>query len=96
MDVEAIRGGAAGGLSVIAGEVEAVVRPEAKDEAAEGRDRARMEKDLAEAKAQLAAARARLGNESFTSKAPAAVVEGARARAAELEDLVARLGQLLA
>jgi valyl-tRNA synthetase len=96
IDVETIRGGAAGGLSVIAGEIEAVVRPEAKDEAAEGRDRARMEKDLAEAQAQLAAARARLGNESFTSKAPAAVVEGARARAAELEDLVARLGQLLA
>jgi valyl-tRNA synthetase len=95
-DVETIRGGAAGGLSVIAGEIEAVVRPEAKDEAAEGRDRARMEKDLAEAQAQLAAARARLDNESFTSKAPAAVVEGARARAAELEDLVARLGQLLA
>jgi valyl-tRNA synthetase len=43
----------------------------------------------------LAAARARLANESFTSRAPAAVVEGARLRAAELEDLVARLSERL-
>ena len=35
------------------------------------------------------AARARLANEAFVSKAPPSVVEGARARAAELEELVA-------
>ena len=39
----------------------------------------------------LAAARARLANEAFISKAPPSVVDGARARAAELEELVERL-----
>jgi valyl-tRNA synthetase len=86
-----IRRGVEGGLSVIAGEIEAVVRPAAKDEAQEERDRARLERELAEAQGLLASARARLANEAFTSKAPAAVVEGARARATELEELVARL-----
>jgi valyl-tRNA synthetase len=85
-----------GGLSVIAGEIEAMVRPEAKDDAREERDRARLERELAEATALLASARARLDNEAFTAKAPPAVVEGARARAAELEELVARLAQRLA
>jgi valyl-tRNA synthetase len=83
------------GLSVIAGEVEAVVRPAATDEAQAERDRARLERELAEAEALLASARARLANEAFTSKAPPGVVEGARARAAELEELVARLAQRL-
>jgi len=41
----------------------------------------------------LAAARARLANEAFVSKAPPAVVEAAKARAAELEELVARLAE---
>ena len=54
-------------------------------------DRARLEKELAEAEGCLAAARARLANEAFTSKAPPAVVEGARAREAELADQVERL-----
>jgi valyl-tRNA synthetase len=85
-----------GGLSVIVGEIEAVVRPAARDEAQEGRDRARLERELAEARALLASAQARLANDSFTSKAPAAVVESARARAAELEELVRRLAQRLA
>jgi valyl-tRNA synthetase len=95
LNLEKIRHGAEGGLSVIAGEVEAVVRPAAKDEAQEDRDRARLERELADAQGQLAAARARLSNESFTSKAPPAVVEGVRARAAELEELAARLAQRL-
>jgi valyl-tRNA synthetase len=95
-NLEKIRLGAEGGLSVISGEVEAVVRPAAKDEAQEDRDRARLERELADAQGQLAAARARLANEAFTSKAPAAVVDGVRARAAELEELVARLAQRLA
>ena len=38
-----------------------------------------------------AAARARLTNESFTAKAPPAVVAGGRAREAELAEQVARL-----
>jgi valyl-tRNA synthetase len=94
-DVEAIRRGVAGGLSVIAGEVEAVVRPAARDEAQDGRDRARLERELAEAQALLAAATARLANEAFTSKAPPAVVAAAQARATELQELVDRLVQRL-
>jgi valyl-tRNA synthetase len=94
-DVEAIRRGVEGGLSVIAGDIEAVVRPAARDEAQEGRDRARLERELAEAQALLTAATARLANEAFTSKAPPAVVAAAQARATELQELVARLAQRL-
>jgi valyl-tRNA synthetase len=92
---EAIRQGVAGGLSLIVGEIEAVVRPAARDAAQDDRDRARLERELADAQAMLAAAGARLANESFTSRAPTAVVQGARSRAAELEDLVARLSERL-
>ena len=76
----------AGGLAVVAGDLEAVVRPAAADPGAAGRDRARLEKELADTEAQLASARSRLADERFTSRAPAAVVEGARASAAELAD----------
>ena len=82
-----------GGLSVIAGDAEAVVgrgRAAASGEA-ETAERARLEKELAGARTMLAAARARLANTEFTSKAPPAVVEGAVARAAELAEQVARL-----
>lgn len=41
-------------------------------------ERSRMEKELAQIEKQIAGTEARLGNESFVSKAPAAVVEGAR------------------
>jgi valyl-tRNA synthetase len=92
----AVRRSVAGALSVIAGECEALVRPQDRDAAQDERDRARLERELAEAQAMLASARARLANEAFTSKAPPAVVEGARARAAELEELVSRLGARLA
>ncbi|HYO42374.1 MAG TPA: valine--tRNA ligase [Candidatus Limnocylindrales bacterium] len=85
--------GAAGGLAVIAGLAEAVVGTgtSAADPAAAEADRARLEKELADAEGLLAAARARLGNEAFTSKAPPAIVEGARASEAELADQVDRL-----
>ncbi|MGA3030813.1 MAG: valine--tRNA ligase [Candidatus Limnocylindrales bacterium] len=89
--LDPIRHGVAGGLAVIAGEIEAVVRPAARDDAQAERDRARLERELAEAQGLLASARARLANEAFTSKAPPPVVEAARARATELEELVARL-----
>jgi valyl-tRNA synthetase len=56
-----------------------------------GPDRARIERELADAEALLEAAQARLANPQFVERAPAAIVGGARARAAELEDLVARL-----
>jgi valyl-tRNA synthetase len=44
----------------------------------------------------LAAARERLANEAFMAKAPPAVVEGARAREAELAEQVERLRDGLA
>jgi valyl-tRNA synthetase len=55
------------------------------------RERARLERELAEAEGFLAAVRARLANPAFVGKAPPAVVEGARAREAELVDAVGRL-----
>ena len=58
-------------------------------------DRARLEKELADAERLLDAARARLANEAFTAKAPPAIVEGARAREAELADQVDRLRERL-
>ncbi len=82
---------------MIVGEVEAdVALPVAEDGTAGAAatasvDGARLEKELTEAEGHLAAARARLANEAFTSKAPPPVVEGARARAAELADQVERL-----
>jgi valyl-tRNA synthetase len=72
-------------------EVEAAIRPLAGHEAAEALERERLERDLAEAESWLEAARDRLANQSFVSRAPASVVEGARAREAELADQVSRL-----
>ena len=94
-DPESVRRGVTGGLSVIVGEIEAIVRPVARDEAQDERDRARLERELADAEGMLAAARARLANETFLSKAPPAVVDGAKARAAELAELVGRLAERL-
>jgi valyl-tRNA synthetase len=82
--------GTEGTLAVVAGELEALVLLGGRGEAGDA-DRARLEKELSEAEGYLAAARARLANPAFTSKAPAAVVEGARAREAELVDQVERL-----
>jgi valyl-tRNA synthetase len=93
--VDLVRHGAEGGMSVIAGEIEAVVRPAEQDGAEAARDRARLERELVQAEEMLAAATARLANEAFVSKAPRPVVESARARAAELKELVERLGERL-
>jgi valyl-tRNA synthetase len=85
-------------LAVIAGELEALVRNGSPGDAADGSaalDRARLERELAEAEEWLVAARERLANEAFTSRAPAAIVEGARAREAELADQVSRLRERL-
>jgi valyl-tRNA synthetase len=86
-----------GGLAVIAGDIEALigVAGDESTSASAAADRARLEKELAEAEGFLEAARARLGNEAFTSRAPAQVVEGARAREAELADQVERLHERL-
>jgi valyl-tRNA synthetase len=92
-----VHGGAPGGLAVLAGDLEAVIHPAAAaDAGAADRDRARLEKELADAEAQLASARARLADERFTSKAPPAVVEGARTREAELAERAAKLRVRLA
>ncbi|HKG19842.1 MAG TPA: class I tRNA ligase family protein, partial [Candidatus Limnocylindrales bacterium] len=79
------------GLAVVAGDIEAVVVLDATDAGTADADAARLERELADAERFLAAARARLANEAFTTKAPPAVVEGARAREAELADQVDRL-----
>jgi valyl-tRNA synthetase len=63
--------------------------------AAASLDRERLERELLVAQGLLEAARARLANEAFTSRAPAAVVDGARARADELADQVQRLTERL-
>ena len=92
-DAAALHADGAAGLAVVAGEIEALIRPAVTvaDGETAARDRARLEKELADAEAQLASARSRLADERFTSKAPAPVVEGVRARALELEDKAARL-----
>ncbi len=62
-------------------------------------ERARLTKELAAVEKHIAGTESRLGNEAFTSKAPAAVLEGARkqladqqAKRAELQLLLAALG----
>ena len=77
-----------GGLALVTSAAEAVISP---PQEGSGTDRARLEKELAEAERHLGAARERLANPEFTEKAPAAVVEGARAREAELAEQVERL-----
>jgi valyl-tRNA synthetase len=89
-DLHATAGGR-GGLAVIAGPAEAIVGGAEADPAAAAADRARLEKELAETERLLEAARARLANEAFTAKAPAGIVDGARAREAELADQADRL-----
>ncbi len=90
-EVGALRSGAAGGLAIAAGPIEAVIRPAAPDREAAARDRARLERELAGTETQLAGARTRLADARFIAQAPPAVVERARARAAELEERVASL-----
>ena len=86
----------AGDLTIIVpgGEIEAAVRPKTTDADADALERDRLVRDLAEAEGWLAAARERLSNESFVSRAPALVVEAARAREAELTEQVARLREV--
>ena len=85
-------------LVVVSGDLEAIVRSSgpAADPAAGRLERARLERELRDAEERLAAARMRLADASFVSKAPPHIVEAARAREAELADLVDRLTDLLA
>ena len=80
---------------MIVGPVEAVVGTGIADAGAAEADRARLEKELADAERLLDAARSRLANEAFTSKAPPAIVAGARTSEAELADQVERLRERL-
>jgi valyl-tRNA synthetase len=86
-----------GSLEIVlpGGDVEATVLTSASDDAAL-LERARLEKELAEAEGWLAAARDRLANEAFVGKAPAAIVDGARARERELAEQVDMLRERLA
>jgi len=59
-------------------------------------ERRRMEKDLAAARAEAAQATAKLGNASFTDKAPAGIVEKTRQRLEAATADIARLEQRLA
>ncbi len=78
------------GLTVVVGDLEARIDLSADEDSAD-RERLRLEKELAEAETFLVTAQARLGNDAFVQRAPAAVVAGARSRAAELEETIARL-----
>jgi valyl-tRNA synthetase len=75
-------------MAVISASGEARVR---RSDADRARERARLEKELANVKAQLDASDKRLSDANFVGRAPAAVVEQARRRAAELRDQVASL-----
>jgi valyl-tRNA synthetase len=86
-----------GDLFVVAGDLQAVVRSSATTTDADSsrRETARIERELAEAETRLAGARLRLADESFTSKAPPAIVDGARRQEADLTDQVQRLRERL-
>jgi valyl-tRNA synthetase len=86
-------GGEAARLHVLAGRTSADLERGSADLT---RERARLERELGDARRRLAAAEARLADAAFTAKAPAPVVEGARARAAELRERVAGLEGRLA
>jgi valyl-tRNA synthetase len=58
-------------------------------------ERARLERELEKVDSEIDGAEKRLGNEQFVAKAPAAVVEGNRARLAELRERRERLAATL-
>ena len=88
--------GSGGAISVAKGRLSATLLPSVESEDVAGRERDRLTKELAEVESRLAGARARLANPQFVDKAPTAIVEGARALAADLEGQAARLREKLA
>ena len=84
-------GSSGASLAIIAGDLEAVVHPPTVAAESADLDRGRLEKELAEAETRLGAVRGRLSDDGFLAKAPARVVDGARASEAELTDQVERL-----
>jgi valyl-tRNA synthetase len=87
-DREALDRAPAGSLGIVAGEIDARLHVAAEASAA---DRARLEKEVAQAEAALASTRGRLADPTFLERAPAAIVEGARARERELAERIQRL-----
>ncbi len=85
---------APGALSVVAGRLQAALDPHA-DPAVEARERERLTRELEVVEGRLGAARARIADPAFTGKAPAAIVEGARRSAADLEAQAASLREKL-
>ncbi len=59
-------------------------------------ERVRLQKEMTRLQGEITKAKAKLANASFVDRAPAAVVEQERARLAQFEDTLARLGQQLA
>jgi len=90
---EALDAGLEGALVAIAGDNEARLLRSGGDLE---RERARLVRELERAQFQLAQAEARLADANFTSRAPAHVVDGARRRAEELREAVARLAARVA
>ena len=78
-------------VMIAGGGVEAAVRLGSAHGAAADLERDRLQRDLVAAEGWLDAARVRLANEDFVARAPAAVVEQARQREADLADQVSRL-----
>ena len=77
---------------IVAGsDIEATIAIASPDAGSADLERERLERDLAEAEGWLAATQQRLADRAFVERAPATVVEGARAREAELADQVERL-----
>jgi valyl-tRNA synthetase len=83
----------AGSLGIVAGEIDGRLHAGVQ---AINADRARVEKELAQASAALDALRARLADPTFLDRAPAAIVDGARARETEIAERVKRLRGSLA
>jgi valyl-tRNA synthetase len=59
-------------------------------------DRAKVEKEITELEKVIANSQRQLSNEGFTSKAPAKIIDGMRAKQAEYEAQVAKLRASLA
>jgi valyl-tRNA synthetase len=85
---------APGALSVVAGRLQATLEPHA-DPAVESRERDRLTRELEQVEGRLAAAQARIADPAFVGRAPAAIVEGARRSAADLEAQAASLREKL-
>jgi valyl-tRNA synthetase len=90
--------GGPGGLAVVVGRLQAYLEVAVSGDAGAGlgREHERLQKELATAEQHLAAVRIRLADAAFTSRAPEAIVAGARSSEADLAAQVASLQERLA